>query len=142
MGHQTPRRGQRGDLRRPQLLYLRDIRGASHAPQVVGKARKSNKMPCVKWINTIPGNLKTATSETYQVFDFDKYGWLYLAEAQYRFNRRFDLANIFLRFLHAAVTTENRTEAWLRLTEDRRQSILIIHKYLRIYNNCDAKIPQ
>lgn len=94
--------------------------GARHEPLVVGTSRKSSSMPCFKWINTILGNLKTATSGTYHAFDFDKYGFLYLAEAQYRFNRRFDLSAILLRLVHAAVATGGRTEAWLRLAEDER----------------------
>lgn len=94
--------------------------GATHAPSVVGKARKSSDMPCFRWINTILSNLKTATSGTYHALDFDKYGFLYLAEAQYRFNRRFDMSTIFTRLLHAAGATGNRTEAWMRLAEDER----------------------
>ena len=94
--------------------------GAKHEPSVVGKARKSSAMPCFKWINTVLSNLKSATSGTYHAFDFKKYGFLYLAEAQYRFNRRFDLSIIFTRLVYAAVATGNRTEAWCRLAEDER----------------------
>ena len=94
--------------------------GAKHAPSVVGTTRKSSAMPCFRWINTILSNLKTATSGTYHAFDFRKYGFLYLAEAQYRFNRRFDLSNILKRLLFAAVATGSRTEAWCRLAEDQR----------------------
>jgi Zn ribbon nucleic-acid-binding protein len=93
--------------------------GARHEPEVVGTKRKSIDMECFKWINTILGNLKTATSGTYHAFDFKKYGFRYLAEAQYRFNRRFDLANILPRLLRAAVTTGKSTEAWLRLAKER-----------------------
>jgi transposase-like protein len=94
--------------------------GAAHTPSVVGKARQSSDMPCFKWINTILGNLKTATSGTYHAFDFAKYGFLYLAEAQYRFNRRFDMSTILTRLIHAAAATGSRTEAWMRLAEDER----------------------
>jgi hypothetical protein len=91
-----------------------------HLPTVVGTKRKSSALPCFKWINTILGNLKTAISGTYHAFDFNKYGFLYLAEAQYHFNRRFDLAAMLSRLLEAAVATESRTEASLRLAEDAR----------------------
>jgi hypothetical protein len=94
--------------------------GAVHAPTVVGKSRKISDMPCFKWTNTILGNLNTATGGTYHAFDFDKYGFLYLAEAQYRFNRRFDMSSIFTRPLHAAAATGNRTEAGMRFAEDER----------------------
>ena len=92
--------------------------GAAHEPVVVGTKRKSTSMPCFKWVNTVLGNLKTATSGTYHAFDFYKYGFRYLAEAQYRFNRRFDLTTILPRLLRAATTTGKRTEQWLRLAED------------------------
>ncbi len=42
----------------------------------------------------------------------------YGTEAQYRFNRRFDLSTIFSRLLRATSCTGKRTEAWLRLAED------------------------
>lgn len=97
--------------------------GASHAPDVVGTKRKSSDMPCFKWINTVPGNLKTATSGTCHAFNFRKYGRRYLAQAQYRFNRRFDLSAILRRLLYAAAATGKRTEAALRMVnEDQRES--------------------
>ena len=89
-------------------------------PITVGTKRKSSDMPCFKWINTIIGNLKTATNGTYHAFDFDKYGGLYLAEAQYRFNRRFNMPTILTRLIYAAAATSSRTEAWMRLAEDER----------------------
>lgn len=92
--------------------------GAVHEPLVVGTKRKSVDMPCFKWINTVLGNLKTATSGTYHAFNFGKYGFRYLSEAQYRFNRRFDLTAILPRLLRAAATTGKRTEPWLRLAQD------------------------
>jgi hypothetical protein len=77
-------------------------------------------MPSFDWINTVLGNLKTSISGTYHSFDFAKYGYRYLSEIQYRFNRRFDLTTILSRLLRAAVTTGKRTEIWLRLAEDER----------------------
>ena len=85
---------------------------ARHEPSVVGKQRKSSSMPCFKWINIFLGNLKTSTKGTYHAFGFTKYGFLYLAEAQYRFNRRFNLSTIMLRFLHAAAATGSMNEAY------------------------------
>jgi hypothetical protein len=68
--------------------------------------------------------LKTATSGTYHAFKFGKYGRRYLAKAQYRFNRRFDLPTILLPPLYAAAVTGMRTEAALSLVdEDQRESI-------------------
>lgn len=94
--------------------------GCVHEPEVVGKQRKSTDMPSFQWINTVLGNLKTSISGTYHSFNFHKYGYRYLSETQYRFNRRFDLTTILPRLLRAAVTTGKRTEIWLRLAEDER----------------------
>lgn len=94
--------------------------GAQHQREVVGTDRKSSDLPCFKWINTVLGNLKTATSGTYHAFKFAKYGARYLAEAQYRFNRRFDLAGILRCLLTDAALTHACPERWLRLDEDQR----------------------
>ena len=94
--------------------------GCAHEPEVVGKLRKSTDMPSFHWINTVLGNLKTSISGTYHSFDFNKYGYRYLSEIQYRFNRRFNLTTILPRLVRAAVTTGKRTEIWLRLAEDER----------------------
>ena len=94
--------------------------GCAHEPEVVGKFRNSTDMPNFTWVNTVLRNLKTAVSGTYHAFNFQKYGYRYLAEYQYRFNRRFDLKAILPRLLRAAVTTGKRTEIRLRLAEDWR----------------------
>ena len=92
--------------------------GCSHQPEVVGTGRKSTDMGCFHWINTVLGNLKTSIAGTYHAFDFAKYSYRYLAEFQYRFNRRYDLHSILPRLLYASAATGKRTEAWLRLAED------------------------
>jgi ribosomal protein L37AE/L43A len=91
--------------------------GAVPVPQVVGAGRRSTDMPCFTWVNTLLGNVKTALAGTYHAFNFRKYAHRYLAEYQYRFNRRFDLKAILPRLLRAAATTGPRTEAWLRSAE-------------------------
>jgi ribosomal protein L37AE/L43A len=91
--------------------------GAVHVPEVVGADRRSTDMPCFTWINTVLGNVKTSLAGTYHAFNFRKYAHRYLAECQYRFNRRFDLKAILPRLLHAAATTGPRTETWLRVAE-------------------------
>lgn len=48
-------------------------------------------------VNTVLSNLRTAISGTYHHFNFAKYADRYLAEVQYRFNRRFDLKSILVR---------------------------------------------
>lgn len=93
--------------------------GCIQQREVVGPGRKSTDMECFSWVNTILGNLKNAINGTYHAFDFEKYAHRYLGEYQYRFNRRFDLANLLTRMTFAAVNTGKRSERWLRLAEDQ-----------------------
>jgi len=62
----------------------------SHEPHVVGSGKKAVEHPSFKWVNTILGNVKNSLRGTYHAFE-KKHIPRYLAEFQYRFNRRFDL---------------------------------------------------
>ena len=68
-------------------------------------------------VNTALGNLKTALRGTYHAFDFAKYAHRYLAEVQYRFNRRYDLRAILPRLLRACCMTVGHTRAVIRAAE-------------------------
>ncbi len=94
--------------------------GATHERVVTGGGAASTKLPQFKAINTLLGNLKTALAGTYHAFRFAKYGHRYLAEVQYRFNRRFDLAAILARLLRAATVAPPQPLAVIRLAEVRR----------------------
>ena len=94
--------------------------GAEHERVVTRGGAPSVKLPQFKAINTVLGNLKTALKGTYHAFDFAKYAHRYLAEVQYRFNRRFDLAAILARLLRAACLTTPRPAPVLRLAEECR----------------------
>lgn len=94
--------------------------GMVHDRTVTGGGVSSVKLPQFKAVNTVLSNLKTAISGTYHAFDFAKYGHRYLAEAQYRFNRRFDLSVILVRLLRAAAFTPQQTERTLRRAELHR----------------------
>ena len=91
--------------------------GITHQREMVGNDRRSTDMPCFTWINTLLGNLKTALAGTYHAFGFKKYAHRYLAEYQYRLNRRVDLKTMLPRLVRAAVTTPPRSEVWLRAAE-------------------------
>ena len=91
--------------------------GATHERTVTGGGPSSVKLEQFHAVNTFLGNLKTAYSGTYHAFDFAKYAHRYLAEVQYRFNRRFDLSSILKRLLIAAVATPPRPERFLRAAE-------------------------
>ncbi len=69
-----------------------------HMPFVVGRL-KPHDLPQFKWINTILGNLKTSLSGTHHAFGLRKYSACYLGAFAYRFNHRFDLADLVIRLL-------------------------------------------
>ncbi len=93
--------------------------GATHSPIIMsaGTGREAAQHPEFRAVNTVLSNLKTAISGTYHAFDFRKYADRYLAEVQYRFNRRFDLDAILKRLARAAATTAPCTEKTIRATE-------------------------
>lgn len=91
--------------------------GATQERIVTGGGPASVRMVQFQAVNTFLGNLKTAYSGTYHAFDFAKYAHRYLAEVQYRFNRRFDLSSVLKRLLAAAVATAPRPERFLRAAE-------------------------
>ena len=88
-----------------------------HEPTVTGGGAASVKLPQFKAVNTVLSNLKTALGGTYHAFDFAKYAHRYLAEAQYRFNRRFDLSTILVRLVSACAVTMPRPARLIRLAE-------------------------
>lgn len=90
---------------------------AGHTAIVVGSGRQAAEHPEFRRVNTVLANLKTAIKGTYHHFDFAKYADRYLAEVQYRFNRRFDLQSILVRLVRAAVLTRPRPESMIRLAE-------------------------
>jgi hypothetical protein len=63
----------------------------------------------------IPVEEETAITGTYHAFDFNKYGPRFLAEAQYRFDRRFKMIGILPRSIKAAATIGAWTDARLRV---------------------------
>lgn len=91
--------------------------GATHERTVTGGGAASAKMEKFRAVNTFLGNLKTAYSGTYHAFDFAKYAHRYLAEVQYRFNRRFDLSAILARLLRASSVTSPHPERIIRAAE-------------------------
>ena len=91
--------------------------GASHQRTVTGGGAASVKLEQFRAVNTVLGNLETAFSGTCHAFDFAKYGHLYLAEVQYRFNRRFDLSVILAQLLRASAVTSQHPVRIIRVAE-------------------------
>ena len=91
--------------------------GAVHDRTVTGGGKASVKLPQFNAVNTLLGNLKTALTGTYHAVKFAKYAHRYLAEVQYRFNRRYDLRSILGRLVRAAVATTPQSEIVIRRAE-------------------------
>jgi len=96
------------------------IVGAEHERVVTGGGKGSVRLPQFRAVNTLLGNLKTAIGGTYHAFKFTKYAHRYLAEFQYRFNRRFDMRAIFTKLLHTLAVMPPCQEQWLRTAEVHR----------------------
>ena len=54
------------------------------------------------WVNTVLSNVKTSLAGTFHCINFYKYGFRYLADLQFRFNRRFDLKKLFYSVIRQA----------------------------------------
>jgi transposase-like protein len=68
-------------------------------------------------VSTAQSNLKTAISGTYHSIKFAKYAHRYLAEFQYRFNRRFDMRAIFARLACVACGSAPQNRRLIRAAE-------------------------
>ena len=91
--------------------------GCTHVPIIVAKAADhSEKLACFRWVNTTPGNIKSAITGTYRAVR--KHAGRTLAEFEYRFNRRFDLTTIIPRLGYVSVRTQPMPYRLLKLTED------------------------
>jgi len=86
---------------------------AEYGAIILGR-KKSSELDLFRWVNTFISNLKTAIGGTYHHIDAHKYRARYLAEAQYRVNRRFELRSIVDRLLVACTRIPPRPEHWLR----------------------------
>jgi hypothetical protein len=69
-----------------------------------------------KWVNTALGNIKAAIAGTYRSVS-PKHVPRYLAEFEYRFNRRYDLAAMIPRLTWASVRTPPLPYRLLKLAE-------------------------
>lgn len=94
--------------------FLAAEKAGVHKRIVTGGGKAATKLPQFKAVNTVLSNLKTGLTGTYHAFKFAKYAHRYLAEFQYRFNRRFDLRSILSRLVHVACRTEPNGLAAIR----------------------------
>jgi transposase-like protein len=93
-----------------------DEAGFKHTVYVTGGGRESVKVPIFLWLNILLGNVKTAIHGTYHSVS-SKHLPRYLAEFEYRFNRRFNLATLPLQLITASVQTRPKPYRVLKLAE-------------------------
>jgi hypothetical protein len=88
-----------------------------HAHTVIdgGGGRATTQARGARWVNILLGNLKRAISGRYHAFKQAKYARRYLAEAAYRFNRRFRLREMLPRLVRATILCAPYPERSLRL---------------------------
>jgi transposase-like protein len=94
--------------------------GKEHQVTLPPRGKIGTEIAPYRWLNTVLGNLKTGLSGVHHAFAFGKYGHRYLADAQYRFNRRFSLRSLPTRLLVALINTNpcpakmlrNPAETW------------------------------
>lgn len=87
--------------------------GCFHDRLVCGGGKASVEEPEFYWVNTVLGNLKSALRSTYHSIK-PKHAPRYLAEFQYRFNRRFDLGAMIGRLAYISLRTPPMPEWMLR----------------------------
>jgi transposase-like protein len=85
---------------------------SSHEPE------QPEKIPALKWVNTVLGNLKTAITGTHKAIRRPYVG-RYFAEFQFRFNGRHDLKGLFTNLLAAAAGAGPRTHADITLAYEQ-----------------------
>jgi ISXO2-like transposase domain len=90
--------------------------GCRHEVIKTGSGAAAVRKPAFKWVSTALGNIKAAITGTYRAIH-EKHVPRCLAEFEYRFNRRYDLAAMLPRLTWAAVRTPPMPCRLLRLAE-------------------------
>ena len=88
----------------------------SHMVTVSGGGKKSVENPSSKWVNTELGNIKSSLIGKYRHIS-SKHMARYLAEFQYRFNQRNDLAGMLSRLNYVSLRTPPMPYKLLKLAE-------------------------
>ncbi len=98
------------------LACFRRLEDAGHAHTTLdtGGGRAATEAAGARWVNVVLGNLKRAISGVYHAIAQGKYARRYLAEAAYRFNRRFRLREMLPRLATAMMRCKPCPEPLLR----------------------------
>lgn len=90
--------------------------GLTHEPVIAKRLGRSEKLPQFRWVNTVLANIKNSIDATYR--GARKHASRTLAEFEYRFNRRYDLADMIPRLACAAAHAPPMPYRLLKLVED------------------------
>ncbi len=90
--------------------------GCTHEVVVTGSGPAAAQTVTFKWVNTALGNIKSALTGTYRSIS-SKHVPRYLAEFEYRFNKRYDLAAMIPRLTWAATRTPPMPYKYLKMAE-------------------------
>ena len=77
----------------------------THEVHTASKMTEEEKEKHFKWVNTVLSNVKTALVGTFHSFECHKYSNRYLASIVYRFNRRWELTQIFFDLCQSCVNS-------------------------------------
>lgn len=91
--------------------------GCTHVVFAASDHGPSEKLPCFRWVNTTLANIKNAITGTYRAAR-KKHAQRTLAEFEYRFNRRYDLAAMIPRLAYIAMRSPPMPYKLLKLAED------------------------
>lgn len=90
--------------------------GCAHVGLQTGGGAKAAKRPEFKWVNTMLGNIKAAITGTYRAVRA-KHVPRYLAEFEYRFNRRYELGAMITRLACVSLRTPPMPYKLLKLAD-------------------------
>lgn len=88
----------------------------AHERFVTGGGRASAQIPDFNWVKTVLGNVKNAITGSYHAIR-GQHVPRYLAEFEYRFNRRHDITAMIPRLLTVAARTPPMPYRLLKLAE-------------------------
>ncbi|MBS0213869.1 MAG: IS1595 family transposase [Proteobacteria bacterium] len=102
------------------LSCFRRVVDLDHAHTVLETegSRAATKIRGARWVNVVLGNVKRAISGCYHAMRQAKYARRYLAEAAYRFNRRFRLTELLPRLARAMTLCKPWPEPKLRAVDN------------------------
>lgn len=90
--------------------------GCVHVAIATGSGRRAARHPAFRWVNTMLGNIKSALLGTYRAVR-KKHMVRYLAEFEWRFNHRFDLAAMIPALARAALAAKPAPYWYLKMAD-------------------------